>query len=57
MLATVQDNSTQRKSIALTASLVLHALLILFFIIYKITMAEEEQRSKRRNISALGELD
>ncbi len=36
MLATVLDNSTQRKSIALTASLVLHALLILFFIIYKI---------------------
>lgn len=36
MVATVQDDSTQRKSIALTASLVLHALLILLFILYKI---------------------
>jgi hypothetical protein len=27
-----------------------------FFIIYKITVAEEEQKGKRRNISALGDI-
>jgi hypothetical protein len=27
-----------------------------FFIIYKITMAEEEQKGKRRNISVLGDI-
>jgi len=36
MTATVPDNGTQRKSIALGVSITLHALLLLFFILYRI---------------------
>ncbi len=36
MIAVAQDNPTQRRSVAFTATIVLHALLILFFILYKI---------------------
>jgi|JI6StandDraft_1071083.scaffolds.fasta_scaffold05899_7 hypothetical protein len=46
------DNTVNQYQLA-----ILTEVLECFFIIYKITMAEEEQRSKRRNISALGELD
>jgi outer membrane biosynthesis protein TonB len=36
MVGTVQDNPTARRSIALTVSIVLHALIFIFFILYKI---------------------
>lgn len=36
MTATVNDNPVQRRSIALTVTLVLHGLLVLFFILYRI---------------------
>lgn len=36
MTATIQDNSTQRKGIAMGVSIALHVLLLLFFFLYKI---------------------
>jgi len=36
MVAAVDDNPVQRKGIALTISIVLHALILLFFLLYKI---------------------
>ncbi len=36
MLAAVDDNPVQRRSVALTISIVLHGLILLFFLLYKI---------------------
>lgn len=36
MMAAAEENSVQRKSVALTISIVLHGLILLFFLLYKI---------------------